>query len=106
MPEALQAAHECLRRRLPDSSVVIEDEAGIVAMSFVVLVRGRQYIDPVATASSWKRRGLGRRAVTESLKRLHWSGVREVRATITDGNTASERLFESLGFVRLGPWKP
>lgn len=106
MPEALEAADRCLERRLTDSSVVIEDDAGIVAISFVVVVDGRRYIDPVATASSWKRRGLGRRAVTASLQRLHRSGVREVGATITDGNTASERLFASLGFVRLGPWEP
>lgn len=106
MPEALQAADRCLARRRTDSSVVIEEEAGIVAISFVVVVRGRMYIDPVATASSWKRQGLGRRVVTASLQRLRRSGVREVGATVTDGNTASERLFGSLGFVRVGPWEP
>jgi L-amino acid N-acyltransferase YncA len=32
------------------------------------------------------------------------AGVREVGAVITDGNTASERLFQDLGFVRIGSW--
>jgi len=35
---------------------------------------------------------------------LHDAGVGEIGAVITDGNTASERLFMALGFVRVGPW--
>jgi L-amino acid N-acyltransferase YncA len=102
--EARLAADEFLARRVPAWSVVIEDEHRLVAMAFVVEVGGRLYIDPVATAAGRKRQGLGRRAVTASLRRLKAAGVVEVRAVITDGNTASESLFTSLGFERLGVW--
>lgn len=103
--EARQAVDDWLEHRNADCSVVIEEGDRIVAMSFVVMVRGRAYIDPVATASAWKRNGVGRRAVSASLQRLHDAGVYEVGATITDGNVASEQLFAALGFVRLGPWR-
>ena len=48
--------------------------------------------------------GLGRDAVCIALCSLANSGVDEVGATITDGNTASENLFVGLGFARIGPW--
>jgi ribosomal protein S18 acetylase RimI-like enzyme len=102
--EARLAADEFLHLRVPGWSVVIEDNGLLVAMSFVVEVADHAYVDPVATASTRKRQGLGRRAVTASLRRLLAAGVDEVGAVITDGNTASEALFVSLGFVRVGPW--
>jgi L-amino acid N-acyltransferase YncA len=104
VPAAREAADRCLARRVSGSSVVIEEGERLVAMSFVVMVRGRAYIDPVATAAPRKRAGLGRRVVSASLQRLHDADVHEVGATITDGNVPSERLFASLGFVRVGPW--
>lgn len=102
--EARQAVDDWLARRIPPASVVIEEAGRIVAMSLVVMVSGRAYVDPVATASSWKGKGFGRRAVSASLRRLRDAGVHEAGATITDGNVASERLFASLGFARLGSW--
>lgn len=104
VPAARRAADECLARRVSGGSVVIEEGERLVAMSFVVMVRGRAYVDPVATAAAWKQTGLGRRAVSASLQRLRDADVHEVGATITDGNVPSERLFASLGFVRVGPW--
>jgi L-amino acid N-acyltransferase YncA len=43
--------------------------------------------------------------VTASLRSLHEVGVQEVGAVITDGNTASEQLLKSLGFVRVDSWQ-
>lgn len=107
--EGLAEAHEAvdgwLDRRIVECSVVIQEGDRIVAMSFAITVDGGVYIDPVATAAEWKRRGLGRRAVGASLRRLHDAGIDDIGATITDGNVASERLFASLGFVRVGSWE-
>lgn len=36
---------------------------------------------------------------------LAGAGVAEVGAVITDGNFPSERLFQRLGFIRLGEWR-
>ena len=101
---ALAAVDDWLSRLESPHSVVLEQDGRIVAVSFVVNVAGREYIDPVAIVSGRKREGLGRAAVATSLRSLHEVGVREVGAVITDGNTASERLFTSLGFVRVGSW--
>ena len=75
-----------------------------MAMSFVVVVGGRHFIDPVATAAARKGRGLGTDAVSHSLGALARDGVSDVGAVITDGNVASERLFRRLEFARVGPW--
>ena len=49
----------------------------------------------------WKRRRLAALALTESLRRLKEAGFNQVRAVITEGNVASERLFLRAGFRRL-----
>jgi ribosomal protein S18 acetylase RimI-like enzyme len=86
------------------SSVVLVEGDGIVAMSFVVIVDGRHYIDPVATSAAHKRRGLGRTVVLASLRALAAAEVDEVGAVITDGNEPSELLFRRFGFQRVGAW--
>ena len=85
-------------------SVVVEEDARLLAMSFVVVVSDVRYIDPVATASHGKGQGYGSAAVAESMRLLAAAGVPEVGAVITDGNAASERLFSALGFARVGAW--
>ncbi len=101
---ALAAVDDWLSRLEAPHSVVLERDGQLVAVSFVVNVAGRQYIDPVATLTGRKRQGLATAAVGCSLRSLHEAGAREVGAVITDGNTASERLFTNLGFVRVGSW--
>ena len=85
-------------------SFVIADDDQPLAMSMVVVVAGVHYIDPVATAAVHKGMGNGHAAVAMSLHSLAASGVTEVGAVITDGNTSSERLFTRFGFVRVGAW--
>ena len=87
----------------PHSFVIADDDLPL-AMSMVVVVEGVHYIDPVATAAVHKAQGLGRIAVATSLRSLAKSGIAEVGAVITDGNTPSERLFARFGFVRVGGW--
>ncbi len=52
----------------------------------------------VISLPSWKRRGLAARVLAESLSRLAEADHREVRAVITEGNVASERLASRMGF--------
>ena len=102
--EALAAIDEYFSRIEWEHSVVLEQAGEPVSMACVVVVAGRHYIDPVVTAATAKGRGLGTSAVHAALVSLATAGVSEVGAVITDGNTASERLFASLGFERVGPW--
>lgn len=85
-------------------SFVVLDGASIAAFSFVVIVNEVHYIDPVVVAPARQRSGLARAAVGLSLASLVAAEISEVGATITDGNTASERLFAGLGFRRRGTW--
>jgi len=101
---AKSAVDDWLSRLEHPHSVVLEEDGTIVALSFVIDVAGRKYIDPVATVARRKRSGLGRSAVLFSLRSLSDHGVHEVGAVITDGNVASERLFADLGFVRISAW--
>lgn len=102
--DALDAIDDYFGRIIWPHSVVAADSGGLIGMSFVVVVDDRHYIDPVATAAANKGRGVGRTLVTHSLRSLAAAGVTEVGATITDGNSPSERLFTSLGFTRVGAW--
>jgi len=102
-PEAQAAIAYYLASLMPGCSIVIEEDGTPVALSFVVVVGDRHYIDPVVTSPGRKRQGLGTAAVSHSLRMLQHLGVDEVGAVITDGNAASERLFARLGFQRVGP---
>ena len=85
-------------------SYVVLERDDVIAFSFVVVVNGTHYVDPVVVAPQRKRRGLGRATVQLCLGSLAAAGISDVGATITDGNVASERLFTGLGFDRRGEW--
>ncbi len=61
--------------------------------------RGFPLVGYVITHPMFKRRGLAKTALGESLSRLRVGGHSEVRAVITEGNLASERLFSRAGFT-------
>jgi hypothetical protein len=60
--KALTAVNDWLSRLESPHSVVLEHDGQLVAVSFIVNVAGREYIDPVATVSRRKREGLGKAA--------------------------------------------
>lgn len=65
--------------------------------------RGCPMIAYVITRPAWKGQRLVERLLRPSLESLAATGASEVRAVITEGNLASERLFARLGFVRVPP---
>lgn len=105
LDDAREAIDHYLATMLREHSFVVVGEQPI-AFSFVVVVDGVHYIDPVVVAPDCTQRGLGSAVVRRSVRSLADAGIAEVGATITDGNVASERLFARLGFIRLGPWPP
>ena len=83
------------------SFVVVDGDGRPVSASLATQgPDGRVWIGYVFTDPAWKGRGLGAAAIATSLGAL--AGQR-VFAGVTDGNTPSERLLGSLGFVRAGP---
>ncbi|MEM8534984.1 MAG: GNAT family N-acetyltransferase [Chloroflexota bacterium] len=60
----------------------------------------RPLITYIMTRSECKGQGIGQHVLWATLCRLAEHGYLEVLAVITDGNTASERLFTRMGFVR------
>jgi GNAT superfamily N-acetyltransferase len=85
------------------ASFVAVDAAGPVAASLVTVSDGSAWIGYVITDPGWKGRGLGTAVVAASLGVLVGMPGVGVFAGVTDGNTPSERLLASLGFVRIGP---
>lgn len=55
----------------------------------------------IMTAADWKEHGIARQLLIAVLTLLRTDGYTEVRAVITQGNIASERLLGSAGFRRL-----
>ncbi len=104
LDDALTAVDRYLAGMERKHSFVVTEHDQVVAMAFVTVVDGVHYVDPIVVAADRKREGLGHNAVSMLLESLANAGVAEVGATITDGNTASERLFLGLGFTRRGSW--
>ncbi len=85
-----------------DCSRIIQSDEDLVAASLLTTWEGAPLVAYVMTGSSSKRHGLARAVLLDSLDCLANTGHREVFAFITEGNAASERLFEGLGQSRVG----
>ena len=86
------------------SVVAIDSDSHVIAASLVARAAdGSAWIGYVFTDPAWKGRGLGTAVVAASLGVLAQQRCTAVFAGVTDGNTPSERLLTSLGFVRAGP---
>ena len=94
---------DAVNRPLLEPSVVLTDGTTLASACLVACWTSRDcpLVSYVITHPLWKRRGLAKRLVAESLSRLATDGHSEVRAMITKGNLPSERLFVSLGFAKV-----
>lgn len=86
-----------------EHSFVVTEGDRVVAMAFVV-ADSVHYVDPIVMDGRPQADGSGRTWRMHAAELTVSAGVTEVGATITDGNTASDRLFLGLGFARRGPW--
>lgn len=86
---------------LLDRSYVVEDEGKILSAVLVSMSHGRPFIGYVMTIPQYKKQGLARHVVTQALERLADDGHEGIVLYITEGNTASENLFRSVGAVQV-----
>lgn len=84
-----------------DCSRVVEIGGELAAATLVSFWEGAPLIAYVMTSSLRKGQGLARLVLVSALDCLARTSDRQVNAFITEGNTASERLFASLGAVPL-----
>lgn len=80
-------------------SVIAEVGTEVASAVLVARVDRIPLVAYVMTRSGYKGRGLGRLVVRSALERLAADGHETVELFITEGNTASERLFQSVGAV-------
>ena len=84
-----------------DCSLCAESDGSIVAGVLVSDWDDTQLIGIVMTAAAYKQRGLGRLVTQSALEALSAAGSDRVALYITEGNTASEKLFASLGATKV-----
>lgn len=82
-------------------SRVAQVDEGIASAVLVSCVDRQPFIGYVMTRAAHKRRGLGRLLVSSTMSSLADEGHARVVFYITEGNTASERLFVGLGASRV-----
>lgn len=87
-------------------SFVAEDEEGVVVgyalvrMTLGWLVRRRGGITSIAVDPPQRRRGIGRRLMSEALEHLAEHGVEEADLEVAVANGAAQSLYDALGFRR------
>lgn len=86
---------------LLEASRVAVDGGRLVSAVLVSLWEGHPLIAYIMTHSAYKRNGCAARLLSCGLHGLKQQGYSAVRAFITEGNFASEGLFENSGFVRV-----
>jgi predicted GNAT family acetyltransferase len=91
-----------VRNRLPRA--LVAEQAGRVAFvgySDVQLQEG-WLLQGVYTWPAFRRRGLARAGVAALCARAFAAGAEHVQLSVVEGNEAAQRLYENLGFERLG----
>lgn len=87
---------------VPELDVVVEDERGLHAASCLCWIsRDRQtgQIEPMGTDPRFWRRGLGRAAALEGLRRMQRMGAVRALVGTSHSNTSSRSLYRSIGCV-------
>ncbi len=90
-------------RFLPGSSVVTEDERGLVGATLVTMWEGLPLVAFTMTRPDMKGRGVATALMTRSLDLLRDAGHDSVQLVVTEGNDSAIRLYERLGFRATSP---
>ena len=87
--------------RLPNVIFLIAESEGKLVGTVIATHEGRKgWINRLAVDPGVRRRGIGSRLVREAEKRLEGMGMDVLACLIEEGNDASVRTFETLGYER------
>ena len=80
-----------------ESSFVALDGDEAVGMAGLAIRGNRGWVSGFGVVPAWRRRGLGRRLMSELLERARAYGLRQLSLDVLTGNTAAIRLYEDAG---------
>jgi RimJ/RimL family protein N-acetyltransferase len=80
-------------------SEVVEGEGTLLAATLLTRWQQQPFVAFMLTAPTHRRQGLARAGLARAINRLAAAGEPRLRLVVTQGNTAAEALYESLGFV-------
>jgi GNAT superfamily N-acetyltransferase len=83
---------------MPTCSRVAPTENSLLAATLVTRWQGRPFVAFTVSAPEYKRKGLARACMLQSMEALRLLGESEVRLVVTLANLPALRLYESLGF--------
>ncbi len=79
-------------------SRVVEREQQLASACLITLFEGKPWLSVSMTRPRWKRHGFARVLLNESLNLLVEARYKEIGLIVTEGNSAAEELYRSLGF--------
>jgi ribosomal protein S18 acetylase RimI-like enzyme len=85
----------------PHAVFLVAEHRGEMIGSVFATHDGRKgWINRLAVAPPWRRRGIAARLVGEAGRRLADQGIQIIACLIEDWNADSKRFFESIGYTR------
>lgn len=83
---------------LPDCSYVVERNLTLVSASLITMLDQKPLLAFAMTSPSWKRQGLARAAIFNSMQDLLDAGATHLQMVVNPMNHCAVNLYESLGF--------
>jgi len=80
-----------------ESSLLALDGGEPVGAAGLAIRGVRGWVSSFAVVPAWRRRGLGRRLMSELLERARAYGLRQLTLEVIEGNDAAQRLYEGAG---------
>lgn len=81
--------------------LALDTPTGLHGYVLLATARGRDtaWILSLGVEEPWRKKGYGRRLLSQCLRDLADRGLREIRLSVEPGNDAAVQLYRSLGFV-------
>ena len=91
-----------LTRNVAARYLVAEEDGAVVAFAGAWIILDESHITNIAVAEPFRRRGIGRAVTGALLQYLSNLGAAYATLEVRERNLAAQRLYESLGVIRVG----